>query len=98
MLIDAKDEGLTQKVYEFMHQGGREGFAALVVWASEQDDKVQQSFLDLLSGGQRSQLTAEMEAVAAKMTAEGMDPVAEATAAVAKKAEAVPVEEVISEP
>jgi len=81
--------------YEFCHRDGSDGFRKVVEWVATLDDKVQQDFLDLLSGSTRDTLITEMEGVVAKMKAEGMDPVAEATAAVSKD---VDVEEEIVKP
>jgi len=84
-----------QPFYEFCHRDGRGGFRQVVEWVATLDEKAQQAFLDLLSGATRDTLTAEMEGVVAKMKTAGMDPIAEAAAAVSKD---VGVEEEIVKP
>jgi hypothetical protein len=86
------------RVYVFMHQTdarGVDGFTRLAEWVSEQEEKVQISFAELLDGATRDKLIEKMVTLASEMKDSGMDPVAEATAAVAKD---VDVEEETAEP
>lgn len=86
------------RVYAFIHQTdtkGEDGFTRLAKWVSEQEERVQISFSELLDGATRDKLIEKMVTLASEMKDSGMDPVAEATAAVAKDSV---VEEMIVNP
>jgi hypothetical protein len=91
-VIDATSSEQAELVYQFVQGTSAEGvygFYRILAWVAEQEERVQQSFLDLVRGGEREKLEAEMAALTERMAARGMDVVVEAHTALSAREERI---------
>jgi hypothetical protein len=76
-LINPTDIALAAKMSMFLNtqpdKEGNTGWTRFFGWIAGLDEKLQQEFLDMLSGGEQIALTSELTTLVTKMQDKGMD-------------------------